>query len=172
MKYSILLKLFFFFLLSSHVVFAQVKINNLFASNKQMPSSFSRYIKKAEVITFNKDASKTLLQSKPTKLELSFSFENKEWNIELEQTNIFSKNFFATTGTNPTDKFEYDNECMHYRGKIKGTKKSFAAVSIMADKVVAVLSDETGNINTMNILFIEKQTYLYKMNLNVERKMR
>jgi hypothetical protein len=147
MKYSILLKLFILLLLSSQVAFAQVKINNLFVSNKQMPSSFSTYLKKAEVITFNKEASKILLQSKSNKFELIFQFENKEWNIELEQTNIFSKNFFVTTGTNPTDKFSYANECLHYRGKIKGIKKSFAAVSIMADKVVAVLSDESGNIN-------------------------
>lgn len=144
MKYLILLKLFF---LSSHVAFAQIKTNNLFESNKQMPNKFSPYLKKAEITTFNKNASKILLQLKPNKLELSFSFENKEWTIELEQTNIFSKNFFVTTGTNPTDKFNYINECLHYRGKIRGVKKSFAAVSVMADKVVAVLSDEAGNIN-------------------------
>ncbi len=147
MKYSILLKLFFFFLLSSHVVFAQLKTNNLFESNKQIPSSFDKYLKEGEIVTFNKDVSKILLQSKPNKIELSFQFENKEWIIELEQTNILSKDFFVTTGTNPTDKFNYVNECLHYRGKIKGIKKSFAAVSIMANKVVAVLSDESGNIN-------------------------
>jgi Metallo-peptidase family M12 len=147
MRYTILLKLSFFLLLSSNVVFAQVKTNNLFESNRQMSSTFLAFVKKAEVITFNKEASKILLQSKPNKLELSFLFENKEWDIELEQTNIFSKNFFVTTGTNPTDKFNYANECLHYRGKIKGIKKSFAAVSIMADKIVAVLSDESGNIN-------------------------
>jgi Metallo-peptidase family M12 len=147
MKHSILLKLFFCFSFITNVVFAQIKTNNLFTNNKQMPSSFATYVKKAEIITFNKEASKTLLQSKPNKLELIFQFENKEWTIELEQTSIFSKNFFVTTGKNPTDKFNYANECLHYRGKIKGIKKSFAAVSIMADKVVAVLSDEAGNIN-------------------------
>jgi hypothetical protein len=147
MKFSILLKLFSCFSLISNVVFAQVKTNNLFKSNKQMPSAFSAYLKKAEVITFNEGVSKTLLFSKSNNIELSFQFENKEWIIELEQTNIFSKSFFVTTGTNPTDKFNYLNECLHYRGKIKGIKKSFAAVSLMADKVLAVLSDEAGNIN-------------------------
>jgi Metallo-peptidase family M12/Reprolysin family propeptide len=147
MKYSILLKLVLGFLFFKNVAFAQVKTNNLFANNKQIPSSLATYLKKAEVITFNKEASKILLQAKLNKLELSFEFENKEWILELEQTNIFSKNFFVTTSTNPTDKFSYANECLHYRGKIKGIKKSFAAVSIMADKVVAVLSDESGNIN-------------------------
>ena len=147
MKYSILLKLFLLFLLGSNTIFAQVKTSNLFSNNKQMPSAFSAYLKKAEVITFNKNVSKELLLKQPKKIELSFQFENKEWNIELERNNILSSNFFVTTGTNPTDKFEYTNECLHYRGKIKGIKKSFAAVSIMANKVVAVLSDESGNIN-------------------------
>ena len=36
---------------------------------------------------------------------------------------------------------------MHYKGFIKGKPHSFAAVSIMSDKLVAVIADEKGNIN-------------------------
>ena len=36
---------------------------------------------------------------------------------------------------------------LHYKGKIKGSSNSFAAISILHNEVIAVLADEKGNIN-------------------------
>jgi Metallo-peptidase family M12/Reprolysin family propeptide len=149
MKFTILPKLacLLIFYCFSNFAFAQLHKISLFENNKQMPSAFSAYLKKGETFSLKKENVTELLIAKPNRIEFSFKFENKEWVIELEQTNIFAKHFFVTTGSNPDKKMNYKNECLHYKGKIKNSLKSFAAVSIMQDKIVAVLSDEKGNIN-------------------------
>jgi len=88
-----------------------------------------------------------LFAAKPAGIDFTFLFENKEWIIELEPGNIFSEGFFVTTGSDSSGKISYTQEAIHYRGKIKGKPGSFAAVSILPDQVVGIVSDESGNIN-------------------------
>jgi hypothetical protein len=126
---------------------AQTNKVALLQQYKNLPDNLTAYLKKGETATFQKNLAAALVQSKPAKLNFTFQFENKTWETELEQADIFSKSFFVTTGTNPAEKFKYNNEALHYRGIIKGKPHSFAAISILNNQVVAVLADEKGNIN-------------------------
>ncbi len=136
-----------FFLTFSTLLYAQKNSFKILQGYANIPSKFNAYLKKGAIANFNKDIALQVLKNKSQTVDFSFQFENKEWIIELKQTDIFSKSFFVTTGSNPNDKFEYSNQVMHYKGAIKGKPNSFAAVSILANKIVAVIADEKGNIN-------------------------
>ncbi len=149
MKFQSLQNLLFFlfFSFSSSAALAQNQTAALLGNYSKMPADFTRYLKKGETAIFRKDAASALLQSRPATLSFTFQFENKTWETELVQSDIFSKGFFVTTGANPGEKFNYENTALHYRGTIKGKAKSFVAISILQNQLVAVLSDEKGNIN-------------------------
>ncbi len=135
---------FIFFL--SIAVKAQTPVVNLFTQQKKMPDQLSRYVAKGAVYSINETAIEQLFLTKPLALVLQFTFENKEWLIELKESELFSKSFFVSTSANSA--FVYDkNEILHYKGKIKGSKNSFAAISILHHELIAVLADESGNIN-------------------------
>lgn len=136
-----------FLLINSTNSFAQKKVDNLFANNTPLNINLSKYLKKGETVNFNKTIATQILKNELKNFELSFQFENKEWIIALEENKILSDNFFVTIGTNPKDKLTTTQDIVHYKGKIKGKEKSFAAVSICEDKIIAVLADEAGNIN-------------------------
>jgi hypothetical protein len=149
MRNNITIKCFFFFYFIAFSLngFAQNKEIQLLENYKATGSNFSGYIKKGSIASFKKNIASEILLSKPNKIELSFQFENKDWIIELERTNIFARGFFVTTGKSSVNKFAYTNEVLHYKGKIKDHPKSFAAISILANSLVAVMADEYGNIN-------------------------
>jgi hypothetical protein len=130
--------------------FAAAQINTLMLLKDYKPLSkeLKTYVSDGQVARFNKTKAIELLTSKPANIELSFEFENQEWVIELTETSLLSKDFMVTTGSNPGKPFNYNKgTALHYKGKIKGKQHSFAAVSIMADQLVAVIADEKGNIN-------------------------
>jgi Metallo-peptidase family M12 len=130
---------------------AQKKNIVLLKNNTTISANLSKYLKQGEIVSFDKDAATTFLKLHPEKITISFQFEQKEWNIELEKTNILAQSFFVTTGTNPNDKFTYTSDALHYKGKVLGKQHLFAAISILADKMVAVIADEKGNINIGSI---------------------
>ncbi len=137
----------FLLLLSTISSFAQQKKIALLDNNKKIGTTLLPFLKKGEVVHFQKSKAADLLAVNDKEIEFSFQFENKEWVLRLEQNDILSKSFFVTTGSEPKQKFNYENECAHYKGFVKGKPNSFAAVSILADKIVAVISDDSGNIN-------------------------
>jgi Metallo-peptidase family M12 len=149
MKFQFLQNLFLtlFFAFCGSGAMAQINKTALLAGYKAMPANLAPHLKKGETAAFQKNLAAALLQSRPAKLNFTFEFENKTWETELEQADIFSKGFFVTTGSNPGEQFKYDNRSLHYRGFIKGRLHSFAAISILNDQLVAVLADEKGNIN-------------------------
>ncbi len=143
LRYVVLFLLFFW----SNKIFSQADKIALFSNYKSMPSKFHDFLKKGETADFNITSAKNIISKKTADFHFVFQFENKEWELILEKNDLISSGFFATTGTNPNDKFNYENAAMHYKGFIKGKPHSFAAVSIMSDKLVAVIADEKGNIN-------------------------
>ncbi|MCY7292919.1 MAG: M12 family metallo-peptidase [Ferruginibacter sp.] len=112
-----------------------------------METAFNPYLKQGQTANFNSTIAQDLISKKINAFTFTFEFENKEWEIVLKQNNPLSKSFFATTGTDPANKFMYENTALHYKGFIKGKPHSFAAVSILNDKLIAVIADEKGNIN-------------------------
>ncbi len=128
-------------------VYSQEKRIALFSDYKTMPAKFEPYLKQAQTAKFNSLIAEDLLTKKTASFTFVFQFENKEWEIILEQNNLFSPSFFATTSTSPTNKFSYENTTIHYKGFIKGKPHSFAALSLMNDKLFGVIADEKGNIN-------------------------
>jgi Metallo-peptidase family M12/Reprolysin family propeptide len=136
-----------FFALLTAAATAQTNKVALLQQYKNLPANLTTYLKKGQTATFQKNLAAALIQSKPAKFNFTFQFENKTWETDLQQADIFSKGFFVTTGSNPGEKFRYDNTALHYRGTIKGKPHSFAAISILNNQLVAVLADEKGNIN-------------------------
>jgi Metallo-peptidase family M12/Reprolysin family propeptide len=126
---------------------AQKQTIALLKNNTAIATNLLKYVRQGEIAIFDKDAAAKLLQAHPDNINIYFQFEDKGWEIELEKSNILSPSFFVTTGSDPNEKFSYNNEALHYKGKIKGKRNSFAAISILANKMVAVIADEKGNIN-------------------------
>ena len=137
--------------------FSQVNKITLFSSYKNISTNLEPYLRKGRIADYNASVAKNLITNKTSSFQLNFQFENKEWEIVLEENNLLSPNFFAITGTNPNDKFLYENAAMHYKGFIKGKPHSFAAVSLTNNKLVAVIADEKGNINIGAINTAEAQ---------------
>jgi hypothetical protein len=150
MKLNFTQRFFYVFILMMFVTAAnsQTPGISLFKNYKNLPASLEAYVSKGEIAAYDFLSATKLISSQPATLNFSFQFENKEWIIELTKSDLFSKGFFASTGSNPKDKFKYDKQqALYYHGKIQGKPRSFAAVSIIADKIMAVIADEQGNIN-------------------------
>ncbi|HSN60114.1 MAG TPA: M12 family metallo-peptidase, partial [Ferruginibacter sp.] len=125
---------------------AQIKVVKLFEEEKVLPNLLKDYVSRGAVCNINKMAVEQLFNTKPAAFNLQFSFENKAWEIELKESELFSKGFFVRTSGNQP--FNYNqNEILHYKGKIKDQPGSFAAISILHNEVIAVLADKNGNIN-------------------------
>jgi len=143
-KTFLLIVCFFIAFLSS----AQIKEVLLFKAYQPLSKELSTYVRQGNTAAFDKIKAAAMLSARPAAIELSFQFENVNMVLELNEASILSTGFFVSTGSNPTEKYPYnDHSIIHYKGKIKGKPHSFAAVSIMADQLVAVIADEKGNIN-------------------------
>ena len=119
---------------------------SLLSAEKPLPGALRSYLTKGSVYSLDEQAVEGLLQTRPTEISLSFHFENKDWVLDLKQSNILSKGFFVSTSNG--GQFNYDDKTiLHYKGKIRGSARSVAAISIMENELIAVLADETGNIN-------------------------
>ncbi len=141
----IISSLFIFFFIAG---FSQNNKIELLENYKDLSPDITAFLKKGRLATFNKDLASELQLKKPAAFNLTFQFENKEWEVVLEKSELLSKGFFIITGTHPNDKISNSQPALHYKGTVKGKSHSFAAVSILSDKLVAVISDEeAGNIN-------------------------
>jgi hypothetical protein len=120
----------------------------LFKTYQPLSKELSTYVRQGTIAEFDTTKASALLVTRPAAIELSFQFENSNLVLELNEASILSAGFFVSTGSNPKEKYSYNHHSIiHYKGKIKGNPKSFAAVSIMADQLVGVIADEKGNIN-------------------------
>ncbi len=125
---------------------AQIPVVNFFAQQKQFPTELKSRVSKGTVYSINETVVAQLLQSKPAQLTWQFQFENKEWLIDLKQSTILSNGFFVTNADGGLETYN-PAAILHYKGKIKGSNNSVAAISILHNEVIAVLADEKGNIN-------------------------
>ncbi|MBL0358897.1 MAG: hypothetical protein IPP72_19425 [Chitinophagaceae bacterium] len=140
--------IFFLFFFLSGTAIAQTSTVNLLGSYKELPASLTPYLVNGQTAVFDKTVADQILRTKPAAFNFSFRFENKEWIITLTRSDFFSKGFAVATGSKPPDQFIYNkDQALHYKGTIKGKPHSFAAVTVLADKLVAVIADEKGNIN-------------------------
>jgi hypothetical protein len=125
---------------------AQSPLVKLFTEEKELPAPLYKYVNKGSVFTLDQTNITKLFLNKPASVMFSFRFENKEWLMEGQESDLFSKSFFVQTSDNRL--FAYDQkEVLHYKGKIKGQSNAFFSISILHNEVIAVLADESGNIN-------------------------
>ncbi|MBC7866954.1 MAG: hypothetical protein H7X88_05415 [Gloeobacteraceae cyanobacterium ES-bin-316] len=125
---------------------AQTPVFKILKDEKILPPSLLQHVKKGSVYKMDGALTTQLKNSNPAELKLQFHFENKDWQLELKPSDIFSKGFFVKTSDDQP--FAYDkNTALHYKGSISGQPGSFAAVSILENEIVAVLADKNGNIN-------------------------
>ncbi len=146
------------FLLRLSFLFSSLLLLNLFWANAQtpvfeilkeekiLPTSLKQHVSKGSVYKIDEAVITQVRNAKPSELNLQFHFENKNWQLELKPSKIFSKGFFVSTSNGQA--FNYaPNEALHYKGIISGQPGSFAAISILKDEIIAVLADQNGNIN-------------------------
>ena len=138
-----------FLLLITIEGYSQNEPVRLLQNYSSLPTSLNPFVKKGSIAIFNKSISATVLLDKPNSLELSFEFENKTWILELEKNDTYSKGFHVISASSPAVPAPLESQAIHYKGKIKGNNKSVVAVSILPDRMVAVLAD--GNLGNINI---------------------
>ncbi|MEP6674044.1 MAG: M12 family metallo-peptidase [Ferruginibacter sp.] len=134
-----------FLILFTGTVNAQSPVQ-LFNNENSLPAALKNYVDQGSVYELNQAAIDQLFVEKPKSLTVQFHFENKDWVIDLEANDVFSKGFFVKNAAGKN--IDYDkNEALHYKGKIKGNSKAFVAISILRKEIIGVLADENGNIN-------------------------
>jgi hypothetical protein len=149
MNMQILMKTVFisFFALLFQFAYSQANKVMLLDTYKDLSPKLTPYLQKGREVIFKKESAASLLITKPTTINFSFLFENREWEIVLEKSDLFSEGFKVTTGSGANENYNYKDNALHYRGFIKGKPHSFAAISILPDQLVGVITDENGNIN-------------------------
>jgi hypothetical protein len=126
---------------------AQTQKLSLLRQYAPLPARLAPYLQKGQTALFDQRLAATVLQNRPDSLVLTFRFEDTDWELELVRHHIFSTGFLVTTGSHPNEKFNYHHRALHYKGTIKGRHQTLAAVSILDDQLVAVVSDGKGQIN-------------------------
>ena len=145
--YKILLVGLLAIFLNNNIISAQQKEYNLFKSYSPLLPAYNPFLKKGIVAVFDTATAAQLLRLQKKELSLNFQFENKLWTIELKMTNLLAKHFAVTTATEPNKKYNYQPNILHYKGLVKGNAHSLASVSIIGNKIIAIVSDNNGNIN-------------------------
>lgn len=143
---KILFACFLIYLSIPYSANGQNKSIHLFRGEGTLTASLKPFVKGGTVFTLNDPAVDSLLRERPRVFIMAFRFENKDWRITLEENDIYSAGFFVKdAGGKPVS---YDRTAaLHYKGKMEGSFRSFAAVTIMKGEIMAVLADEQGNIN-------------------------
>ncbi len=135
-----------FLLLASLVNAQKTSIIKLQPYTGASETALKKYVSAAEVLLIQPQQLQQAKANQAETISLLFSFESKNWEIELEKQVLFSNGFFVKTADDKT--FAYDrNAVLHYKGTIKGVPGSFAAISISNNAVMGVLADKNGNIN-------------------------
>jgi hypothetical protein len=150
MKYCYLAQLTFSLLLilAGNATVAQSDRVRLLHHYAPLPARLAPYLQKGQTALFDRQMAASLLRERPQSCYLSFEFEQAVWELDLVQSDIFSKGFAVTTGSHPLDKFPYNAaSVLHYNGTVRGHSRSMAAVSILNGELVAVIADAKGNVN-------------------------
>ena len=97
-----------------------------------------------DIVDINRAVLSELIEGRPKSLRLSIPSEAKSTlELELEQVDIFSPDFIASTSTSTiAQNREWG---LHYRGKINGIENSLAAISLYGDEIIGLFSSDAGN---------------------------
>lgn len=98
---------------------------------------------RAEVLRMNGPAVMAVLGAAPATMSVTLPAPGGEVVLELEKWNPFADDFTVTTSSGDTEELEPG---VHYRGKVQGSSRSVAGLSVFRDEVVAVASDARGTL--------------------------
>lgn len=130
---------------AASTVFQQV---NLFEKigDQSTDVALKNHLKAAEILEIKKENLQQLFEAKPRAIHLDLPFQEAGLSVELVRQELFADGFMLTTDQTSGDGIYYEPG-IFYRGVVKNSKKSFAAVTIFKDEVMAVINTEAaGNI--------------------------
>ena len=100
-----------------------------------------------ELFHVNNDLHSEILQAKPTNLSISFVFEGKVMDVELERHNVFSENARFYHGTHD-NKIPFDYiPGVHYRSAKSIDQTILVAISFFEDDIIGILDDGLGPVD-------------------------
>ena len=107
---QILMKTVFisFFALLFQFAYSQANKVMLLDTYKDLSPKLTPYLQKGREVIFKKESAASLLITKPTTINFSFLFENREWEIVLEKSDLFSEDFKVTTGSGANENYNYN----------------------------------------------------------------
>lgn len=127
-------------------------------ANAEVKNRLSQY----DVLQLEKQSLKPILKTQPGTITLEVpSAANGDVELELVKVNILADGFSVIeSGTETPAEVEHG---VHYRGIIKGDPRSFAAVSIFEDEVVALItpSSSDGNLVIAKLPGSEAEHIIY-----------
>lgn len=138
---------------------------------QEQSATLDKYLTQYTVLQADRNTWLKLRKERPASFKLTFPFGNG-LTVELTRSSPMSPDFILTASNKNggIDTLEYDPG-LHYSGKIAGAAHSLVAISIFADQVTGVISDESCNINLGRIKTpTARETDLYVMYRDVDLK--
>lgn len=120
-----------------------------FQKNAMDELSLRAYLNDGAVLSIDKEALGRITRSKPENLTLKIPINNSEFlELTLEEGKVLSDDFVSAelSGNGSVKIIPYEPG-IYYRGFIKGPVKSWAALSVFKDYVIAVIASPEGNYN-------------------------
>ena len=144
---NILLIVFLLFACSG--IHAQ-KVDNLFSGyslNSIEQQKVQKFFKKAETLVLNTSAIHSIINTKPSVLELSIPYNGELIILNLEESKITTDDFdIVEIHEGGKESVINYNSCIFYQGTIKNQAGTFATISIFEDRVIGIISDKNGNL--------------------------
>lgn len=147
-------------LLAAHTLFAQGRVEehihqlrdrgvrfqpvNLFAMVPPAPAIDARWqdvLAKAAVLRMDGPRVTALLAQRPEHMALVLPTAEGDVVLDLERTDITTDDFVVRTASGSV---QQRSEGIHYRGSIRNTPRSIAAISVFPEGVMGLLSDDSG----------------------------
>lgn len=110
----------------------------------ELKEQISKSVTKFTMLDIDQQRISDVLKAKPEALTMSVPSDNGNIELELVKVNVYAPDFTVTTNKNET--FRALNKEVHYRGVVKGSSQSIAAISIFDQRIMGMISLEDGNL--------------------------
>ncbi|MEJ0102578.1 MAG: M12 family metallo-peptidase [Bacteroidota bacterium] len=146
MKKPILLTVLLF-ILSLYTTAQVISFKNIFQQKNILQKDFHDIASGYQLLQLDNQKLSSARTIIPQKLEVSLPFENTDLTLDLNPATITSPRFsvIEASAGGVTQTIPYTLPSF-YQGKIKGTDKSFAALSMFDNQVIGIMSDHKSNI--------------------------
>lgn len=117
---------------------------HLFSKTQSLDASAARFAQSAQFLTLDPVQLKKIMAKHPQAITLVLPYNSEEITVDLVQANIEAPGFSVLLNAGADVPAGYPTG-LHYRGMVRGTQQSLAAISFFDQEIMGVVSDESHN---------------------------